>query len=218
MLTLYKSMIRCRLEYCCPLWNPSDVASIQAIESVQQHFTKRIRGFQHLSYYDRLKGLQLQSLQRRRERYILIHMWKIRQGVCPNDLQISFSESNQRLGPVAVLPRLPTSSRAKFQTLYDSSFAVVGPKLWNILPATVKNEETVTSLKAAVYNFCSRFPGTPPVRGYTLPNRNSLLDWITRDKWKTPLCADLTNARTEINERLPCALISPTRVSPALLS
>jgi len=36
MLTLYKSMVRCRLEYCCPLWNPSDVASIQAIESVQQ--------------------------------------------------------------------------------------------------------------------------------------------------------------------------------------
>ena len=23
MLTLYKSMIRLRLEYCCPLWNPT---------------------------------------------------------------------------------------------------------------------------------------------------------------------------------------------------
>ena len=48
MLTLYKSMVRCRLEYCCPLWNPVDVASIQAIESFQQHFTKRIKEYQHL--------------------------------------------------------------------------------------------------------------------------------------------------------------------------
>ena len=46
----------CRLEYCCPLWNPSDIACIQTIESVQQHFTKRISSFQHLSYCDRLKG------------------------------------------------------------------------------------------------------------------------------------------------------------------
>jgi len=177
MLTLYKSMVRCRLEYCCPLWNPSDVASIQAIESVQQHFTKRISGYQHLSYYDRLKGLQLQSLQRRRERYILIHMWKIRQSLCPNDLEISFSENNTRLGSMAVLPSLVRSSRAAHQTLYDNSFAVVGPKLWNILPASVKNEDTIDSFKASVYSFCSRYPDTPPVRGYTPANRNSLLDW-----------------------------------------
>lgn len=177
MLTLYKSMVRCRLEYCCPLWNPADIASIQAIESVQQHFTKRVSGFQHLSYYNRLKGLQLQSLQRRRERYIIIYMWKIRHNLSPNDLQISFSENNLRLGPLAVIPRLHTSSRAKFQTLYDNFFAVVGPKLWNILPATVKSEETITSFKAAVYNFCSSFPDTPPVPGYSPLNRNSLLDW-----------------------------------------
>ena len=86
MLTLYKSMVRCRLEYCCPLWNPADIASIQAIESIQQHFTKRINGFQHLHYYDRLRYLQLQSLQRRRERYIIIYMWKIRHSLCLNDL------------------------------------------------------------------------------------------------------------------------------------
>ena len=161
------------------IWNPADIASIQAIESVQQIFTKRVSGFQRLSYYDRLKGLQLQSLQRRRERYIIIYMWKIRHSLSPHDLQILFSENNLRLGlgPLAVIPCLLTSSRAKFQTLYDNSFAVVGPKLWNILPATVKSEETITSFKAAVYNFCSSFPDTPPVPGYSPLNRNSLLDW-----------------------------------------
>ena len=179
MLTLYKSMVRCRLEYCCPLWNPADIASIQAIESVQQHFTKRIKGYQHLPYYERLKGLQLQSLQRRRERYILIYMWKIKHGLCPNDLLISFSESNGRSGPLATIPSLFRGSRAVHQTLYDNSFAVVGPKLWNILPASVKNEDTINSFKAAVYTFCSSFPDNPPVPGYTPLNRNSMLDWAT---------------------------------------
>ena len=183
MLTLYKSLIRCRLEYCCPLWNPSDTCSIQAIEPVQQHFTKKIRGFQHLSYYDRLKGLQLQSLQRRRERYIFIHMWKIQEGLSPNDLQISFSEGSARLG-LAALPPLVKSSRAASQSLYANSFAVVGPKLWNILPASIKNEDTITSFKTTVYRVqllltLSWHPSITPLRGKPAPqNSNSLLDWV----------------------------------------
>ena len=128
----------CRLEYCCPLWNPADITSIKAIESVQQHSTKRISGLQHLSYHDQQKGLQLQSLQRRRESFIIIYMWKIRHSLSPNDPQISFSENNLQW-PLAVIPRLRSSSWAKFQTLYDNSFAVVGPKLWNILPAKLRS-------------------------------------------------------------------------------
>ena len=106
-------------------------------------------------------------------------MWKIRHGLCPNDLQISFSESNGRSGPLAIIPSLVRSSRAAHQTLYDNSFAVVGPKLWNILPASIKNEDTIHSFKAAVYTFCSSFPDNPPVIGYTPQNRNSLLDWAS---------------------------------------
>ena len=55
--------------------------------------------------------------------HFIIYMWKLRHSLCPNDLQISFSESDLRLGPLAVIPRLHTGSRAKFQTLYDNSFA-----------------------------------------------------------------------------------------------
>ena len=48
MLTLYKSMVRSLLEYCCPLWNPSKVSDIQELEGVQRTFTSRIAGTQHL--------------------------------------------------------------------------------------------------------------------------------------------------------------------------
>ena len=81
MLTLYKSMVRSLFEYCCPSWNPSKVSDIQELEGVQRTFTSRIAGTQHLDYWGRLKKLSLMSLQRRRERYLLLHMWKILHGM-----------------------------------------------------------------------------------------------------------------------------------------
>ena len=77
MLTLFKSMVRSHLEYCCPLWHPYKIEEIQKIENVQRSFTRRINGMSTYSYWDRLKVLGIMSLQRRRERYILIHTWKI---------------------------------------------------------------------------------------------------------------------------------------------
>ena len=68
MMTLYKSLVRSHLEYCCPLWNSCKTSETQEIEEVQRTFTARIWGFQHLNYWQRLKALDLMSLQRRRER------------------------------------------------------------------------------------------------------------------------------------------------------
>ena len=61
MCTLYKSLIRSHLEYCCPLWNPAKQADILTLEEVQRSFTSKIWGVQHLSYWDRLKAVKLMS-------------------------------------------------------------------------------------------------------------------------------------------------------------
>ena len=133
MLTLFKSLVRSHLEYCCPLWNSSKVSDIQQAEGVQRTFTSRISGMQHLNYWERLKSLNLMSLQRRRERYIIIHMWKVLHNRCPNDLGIKFT-TTPRHGTKAILPPLVKSSSQRNQSLYDGSFAVIGPRLWNIVP------------------------------------------------------------------------------------
>ena len=48
MLTLFKSLIRSKLEYCCPVWDPHLIKDIQAVESIQRYFTKLIVGCKDL--------------------------------------------------------------------------------------------------------------------------------------------------------------------------
>ena len=84
MFTLYKSLIRSHLEFCCPLRHPAKIKDVQDVESVQRVFTKKISGMESLSYWTRLKRLGIMSLQRRRERFIILQMFNIRNGLNPN--------------------------------------------------------------------------------------------------------------------------------------
>ena len=99
---------------------------IKELESTQRAFTRYISGCQGLSYLDRLKKLGLMSLQRRRDRYVILHLWKIWQGAVPNDLDIQFSPwySLQESGYNSITRNSTTLARS----IYDHSFAVRGSK------------------------------------------------------------------------------------------
>ena len=84
MLLLWRSLIRSKLEYCCQLWSPTQTGDIQSLEQVQRNFIRKIKGIQHLSYWQQLQELSLYSLERRREHYILLYMWQIIVGNVPN--------------------------------------------------------------------------------------------------------------------------------------
>jgi len=176
MMTLYKSLVRSLLEYCCPLWDPVMTTEIRLLEGVQRTFTSRIGGLYGSNYWERLAHLKLMSLQRRRERYIILTMWKTYHNVVPNSCSIVFVES-YRYGTKAVVPSLSKSSSLRNQTLYDSSFAVRGPKLWNKVPSEVKAEKTFASFKVSLSKFLALIPDNPPVSGYTCSWSNSLADY-----------------------------------------
>ena len=183
MLTLYKSMIRCKIEYCCPLWDPSSLSDIKKLEQVQRMFTSKVQGCKDMSYWDRLKHLQLQSLQRRRERYILIHTWKILNDLTNNDVGISFEDKDNltRMGVTANVPPLPRSIPARSITLFENSFAVRAPKLWNCLPKLIKGAKTLETFKSSLGSFTDQIPDLPPVNGCIGVNNNSILDWARQN-------------------------------------
>ena len=62
--TLYKSLVRSLLEYCCPLWDPVKMTEIQLLEGVQRTFTNRIGCLEIMKYRERLSHLKLMSTQK----------------------------------------------------------------------------------------------------------------------------------------------------------
>ena len=54
------------------------------MEAIQRTFTYKISEVQHINYWERLHELKLYSLHRRRERYIIIYIWKISQHMVTN--------------------------------------------------------------------------------------------------------------------------------------
>ena len=173
MLCLLKSIIRSRLEYLSPLWHPSKQDDIKCIESVQRLFTSKIEGLSEFSYHDRLRILGLMSLQRRRERFIIITVWKIINKVIPNDLNLSVTTSERR-GLKVKVPSLCTKATLHARSCYESSFGVVGPKIWNTLPRRINTIPNKTTFKTALTSYLSQIPDLPPVDGCA--SRNSLLD------------------------------------------
>ena len=50
MMTLWKSMIQSRLDYCSQLWSPQDQTSITKLEGVARAFTARVDRMEGLDY------------------------------------------------------------------------------------------------------------------------------------------------------------------------
>jgi len=69
--------VRPVLEYSMVVWSPYLKQDIMKIEKVQRRFTKRLRGYRHMSYVDRLAKLGLPSLELGRLYLDLIYCYKV---------------------------------------------------------------------------------------------------------------------------------------------
>ena len=113
------------------------------------------------------------------KRYAIIHVWKVIKGLAPNDINIE-SYEHIRLGVRCRVPPLPRRAPAYAKSIYDSSFAVTGPKLWNTLPRSVTCAPSLESFKSRLTShIMGSYPDQPPIPGYTSSNSNLLLDWST---------------------------------------
>ena len=72
------------------------------------------------------------------------------------------------------IPPLNMDASQRARTAYESSFAVVGPKLFNTLPHHISTITKRGPFKTALSKHLERIPDQPPVDGIT--SHNSLLE------------------------------------------
>ena len=77
IISLYKSLVRPHLEYCCQIWSLYYKKDIKLTEGVQRRATKLVTGMKELYYNDRLIQFGLQRLDGRRMRSDLRESFKI---------------------------------------------------------------------------------------------------------------------------------------------
>ena len=58
---------------------------------IQKVFTKKIAGMEDLDYHQRLKELNMYSMERRRERFMIINGWQQLEGIRENTLKLKTS-------------------------------------------------------------------------------------------------------------------------------
>lgn len=184
MLILFKALIIPILEYCCQLWDPWKAGERQVLEGVQRTFTNRISSVKHLDYWGRLRVLALYSLERRRERYLIIYVWKILRGLVPNlDGASAIKEKfSPRRGRLCEQGRVNNRALGRVVTQRMTSLSYRGPALFNSLPRWVRDWEcsSAEEFKRVLDGFLRKVPDQPKMPHYsTRALSNSILDQLT---------------------------------------
>ena len=182
MKAIWKSLVQPKLDYCSQFWSPGDQESINRLESVQRHFLSKVAGpgVSDLDYWEKLKEFRVSSQERRRERYMAIFLWKISQGMVQG-YHCDFTSAYGRRGRTALPRDVVQSSSAAVKRARESSIGVKGARLFNLLPAHIRNisSDNVQLFKKNLDDFLSKIPDQPTVAGQgRAAETNSLLHQI----------------------------------------
>ena len=157
---------------------------MRSLENTQRAFTRWFSGLGELNYWERLKHLKLYSQERRMERYRILYTWKSLEGLIPDCGLVS--QFSARRGRSVIIKPLVSNSTARMKTIRDGSFLVNGLRLFNSLPAKLRNVTncSVDSFKRQLDDFLNCLPDEPScdnltpgaVNQVTRRQSNSIID------------------------------------------
>ena len=158
-LLLYKGLVRPLLEYGHSVWNPFYKYQKKNIEDVQRRATRLLSSLKDKSYQERLKALDLPSLEHRRSRGDMIDTYKYVHGI----YKTSRPAMNAYTGPEVRGNSLKLARNRTCLNTRTGYFSERVSKTWNSLPDTVVTAPSVNAFKNrldAHWNTDNRFKPT----------------------------------------------------------
>jgi hypothetical protein len=146
---LYTTYIRPHLEFAAPAWNVYNRQDIDRIERVQQRATKVSHNLKQHSYPDRLKVLELTTLETRRTRGDCIQAYKIQTDRDIVDWHVQPLVSDHALGHRPRLRREIVSSCQQRHHFFTNRIV----NNWNSLPVSATSATDVNGFKKAYDTF-----------------------------------------------------------------
>ena len=150
---LYKSLLRPHIEYASPCWSPTLKVDIHNIEKIQRRATRLVPSISHLSYEERLRKLDLPTLQFRRLRTDLLLLYKISHNL--NTLNTNTFCTLCPHNTSMLAPSLGINTRGhnyKYQIQHhrgirNKFFTTRSIKIWNALHFNTVNSPSINTFK-----------------------------------------------------------------------
>ena len=145
LVPLFKTLVRPIIEYANCVWDPSLKTQINLLEAVQRKFTKHILEVKNLPYEERLKKLELPSLEYRRFRGDMIQVYKVahehydRASV---DSLFHFSQSSILRGHQFKITKF-SFNKKQYQHFFTNRVV----NHWNGLSSEIVNSDTINTFK-----------------------------------------------------------------------
>ena len=151
LLKLYLSHIRPHLEYCSAVWNPHHEGDIIKLEKVQKYALRVCMKSWDTSYEDLLETSNIPSLESRRNKSSVCHLFKIINGLTdypspPINLQKFHYNVRSAGSNVLSVPKFHTCS-------YQHSFFPSTIAKWNRLSKETRECKSLGSFKRLLSNF-----------------------------------------------------------------
>ena len=143
---LYVSIVRPHLEYAAPVWNPHVKKMIILLENVQRRATKLLTSLKDLPYKDRLKKMNLPTLQYRRYRGDMIEVYKMTHGISDVQNILKLRADNQINRESTAHPFSIVKEKFK-KDIRKFFFKERVTDQWNNLPLNVVTAPTLNTFK-----------------------------------------------------------------------
>ena len=149
-MQLYKTYVRPHLEFACQAWSPWSAADKEVLEKVQQRAVRQVSGLKGPSYEEKLKELDMCTLEERRHRADMAMVYKILTGKMDIDAREFFemAATSGRATRVAADPLNVTVKHGRLD-IRRNFFSVRVTELWNNVPSEIKQLRSLDGFKKA---------------------------------------------------------------------
>ena len=151
MISIYNALINPHFDYCSEVWDTLGVGLSNRLQKLQNRAARVIMNFGNdISGPEAIKALGWETLETRRAKSKAKTMYKVLNNLAPSSLAELFEQKRNitqyDLRGSSTSLQLPQPKTEKLK----KSFSYDGARVWNSLPAYVRNSDTLTIFKNGI--------------------------------------------------------------------